>query len=117
MEGIRELETPALIDAINTGGKHRSTCPRQPLVANWSFAVELPNGQSIAESALAVIRSSSGTATVHTGERRRCFQIPDSLYICMTSDVAFRASASTMRYGIRAQFAGFIAGDISIGCS
>jgi hypothetical protein len=33
-----------------------------------------------AESALAVIRSSSGTAAVHTaGERRRCFQIPDSL--------------------------------------
>jgi len=29
-EGIRELETPAVIDAINTGGKHRSTCPRQP---------------------------------------------------------------------------------------
>jgi len=30
LEGIRELETPAVIDAINTGGKHRSTCPRQP---------------------------------------------------------------------------------------
>ena len=30
-EGIRELETPAVIDAINTGGKYRSTCPRQPL--------------------------------------------------------------------------------------
>jgi hypothetical protein len=29
-EGIRELETPAVIDAINTGGKHRSACPRQP---------------------------------------------------------------------------------------
>jgi len=27
LEGIRELETPAVIDAINTGGKH---CPRQP---------------------------------------------------------------------------------------
>jgi len=24
------LETPAVIDAINTGGKHRSACPRQP---------------------------------------------------------------------------------------
>jgi len=32
LEGIRELETPAVIDAINTGGKHRSTCPRQPPV-------------------------------------------------------------------------------------
>ena len=42
--------------------------------------VDLPNGQSIAESALVVIRSSSGTAAVYTaGERRRCFQIPDSL--------------------------------------
>jgi hypothetical protein len=29
-EGIRELETPAVIDAINTGGKHRGTCPHQP---------------------------------------------------------------------------------------
>jgi hypothetical protein len=28
-EGIRELETPAVIDAINTGGKPRSTCSRQ----------------------------------------------------------------------------------------
>jgi hypothetical protein len=36
--------------------------------------------ESIAESALAVIRSSSGTAAVYTaGERRWCFQIPDSL--------------------------------------
>jgi len=31
IEGIHELETPAVIDAINTGGKHRSTCPRQHL--------------------------------------------------------------------------------------
>ena len=36
--------------------------------------------KSIAESALAVIRSSSGTAAAYTaGERRRCFQIPDSI--------------------------------------
>ena len=27
VEGIRELETPAVIDAINTAGKHRRTCP------------------------------------------------------------------------------------------
>jgi hypothetical protein len=32
LEGIRELETPAVIDAINTGGKHCSMCPRQPLL-------------------------------------------------------------------------------------
>jgi hypothetical protein len=32
LEDIREflMEPPAVIDAINTGGKHRSTCPRQP---------------------------------------------------------------------------------------
>jgi hypothetical protein len=41
-EGIRELETPAVIDAINTGGKHRSTCPRQP--ARQLLAV-ICNGQ------------------------------------------------------------------------
>ena len=38
LEGIRELETPAVIDAINTGGKHRNTCPRQP-PAILEFAV------------------------------------------------------------------------------
>jgi len=30
LEGIHELETLAVIDAINTGGKHCSMCPCQP---------------------------------------------------------------------------------------
>ena len=42
-EGIRELETLAVIDAINTGGKHRSTCPRQPP----EFAVTDDNEQGL----------------------------------------------------------------------
>ena len=34
----------------------------------------------VAENAYTAVRSSSGTAPVHTaGEQRRCFQIPDSL--------------------------------------
>jgi len=45
-EGIRELETPAVIDAINTGGKHRSTCPRQPPVI-LEFAVTDDNEQGL----------------------------------------------------------------------
>jgi len=40
-----------------------------------------------------VIRSSSGTAAVYTGgERRRCFQIPDSL-LCLTSFWKFEDTA------------------------
>jgi len=45
-EGIRELETPVVIDAINTGGKHRSTCPRQPPVI-LEFAVTDDNEQGL----------------------------------------------------------------------
>jgi len=45
-EGICELETPAVIDAINTGGKHRSTCPHQPPVI-LEFAVTDDNEQGL----------------------------------------------------------------------
>jgi len=61
----------------------------QALSAGWErrAADETSQRQSgcrmvspFAESVLPVIRSSSATAAVHTaGERRRCFQIPDSL--------------------------------------
>jgi len=40
------LETPAVIDAINTGGKHRSTCPCQPPVI-LEFAVTDDNEQEL----------------------------------------------------------------------
>ena len=41
-----------------------------------------PVSAIVAENAYTAIRSSSGTAAVHTaGERCRCFQIPDSLQI------------------------------------
>jgi hypothetical protein len=43
-EGIRELETPAVIDAINTGGKHRSTCRPSLQPARQLLAV-ICNGQ------------------------------------------------------------------------
>jgi hypothetical protein len=46
----------------------------KPVSANWSSA------ECICRGHLAVIKSSSGPAAVHTaGEQRRCFQIPDSL--------------------------------------
>jgi len=56
-----------------------------------------------AESVLAVIRSSSGTAAVHTaGERRRCFQIPDSLHLSMPHHNFFHHHRSSLTVSTRA---------------
>jgi hypothetical protein len=49
LEGICELETPAVIEAINTGGKHRSTCPRQP-PGILEFAVKDDSEQGLKKS-------------------------------------------------------------------
>jgi hypothetical protein len=45
-EGIHELETPAVIDAINTGSKPHSTCPHQPPVI-LEFAITNDNEQGL----------------------------------------------------------------------